>query len=153
VLLLVDFEKGFDTIKWKFLHKILRSFNFGQIFERWIKIIYNNIRSTVINNGYFSPYFKLQQRMRQGCPISAYLFILVVEILAICIRSNKNMLGLKFISKVESIPVVMDVLNDFYICSGLKANIDKTQIFMIGKHIYVLKKPIILNRAKVPLKC
>ena len=157
VLLLIDFEKAFDTIKWNFLHKTLQSFNFGKSFRKWIKIIYNNIQSTVINNGYFSDYFYLYRGMRQGCPISAYLFIIVVEILAISIRANSKIHGLKLrnreikvsqladdttliLNDENSIPVVKDVLLQFYKCSGLKTNIDKTQAFLMGKHMKRFKK-------------
>jgi len=95
ILLLIDFEKAFDTVRWTFLHKVLIKFNFGKIFKKWIQIIYNNIQSTVINNGFFSPYFNLCWGVRQGCSVSAYLFLLVVEILAICIRNNKNIQGIQ----------------------------------------------------------
>jgi hypothetical protein len=152
ILLLIDFEKAFDTIKWKFLMKVLTKFNFGSIFKKWITIIYNNIQSTVMNNGYFSPYFNIYRGMRQGCPISAYLFIMVVEILAISIRTNKKIHGLRlrtreikisqladdttiFLNNTESIQPVMDTLEEFHICSGLRQNMDKTQAFIIGKHI------------------
>ena len=94
VLLLIDFEKAFDTVNWIFLHKTLSKFNLGDTFKKWIKLLYNNIQSTVINNGYFSPYFNLRRGVRQGCPISAYLFLLVVETLAISIRSNKYIQGI-----------------------------------------------------------
>ena len=152
ILLLIDFEKAFDTIRWKFLMKVLKKFNFGNVFKRWIKIIYNEIQSTVMNNGYFSPYFNIYRGMRQGCPISAYLFIMIVEILATSIRNNKQIHGLKlktreikisqladdttiFLNSIESLQPVKDTLREFHICSGLRPNMDKTQAFIIGKHI------------------
>jgi hypothetical protein len=82
VLLLIDFEKAFDTVKWEFLYRILKKFNFGKRFLTWVKILYTNITSTVLNNGYFSKYFQLYRGVRQGCPISAYLFLPIVEVLA-----------------------------------------------------------------------
>ena len=150
-LLLVDFEKAFDTVRWKFLFKILQKFNFGTIFIKWIHILYSNIQSTIINNGYFSPYFNIQRGVRQGCPISAYLFLLVVEILAVWIRANKNINGIRtkhkeikisqladdttlIIQNEKSITEIFNVLHHFESISGLKANIDKTQAFLIGKH-------------------
>ena len=48
-----------------------------------------------MNNGQSTGYFALSSGTRQGDPISAYLFILVMEVLFIQIRSNKNIRGLK----------------------------------------------------------
>jgi len=152
ILLLIDFEKAFDTVKWSFLYKVLKKFNFGTIFQKWIKMLYTNIQSTVINNGYFSPYFNIRRGVRQGCPISAYLFLLIVEILAICIRNNRNIPGIfvsgkelklsqladdttLFIKNHKTIPVIFEFLKKFHNVSGLKTNLDKTQAFLIGKHI------------------
>ena len=52
VLLLIDFEKAFDTIKWSFLDEILKYFNFGEIFGKWVRIIYTDVKSYILNNGY-----------------------------------------------------------------------------------------------------
>ena len=86
----IDFEKAFDSIEWPFLYKCLKTFNFGDNFIHWIKILYNDISSCVGNNGYYSKRFKLSRSIRQGCPISALLFLLVAEIIAIHIREDSG---------------------------------------------------------------
>ncbi len=95
VLLLIDFEKAFDTVKWDFLHDVLRKFKFGNKFRKWVKILYSDVRSYIVNNGHFSPLFQMFRGIRQGCPLSAYLFLLIVEILAISVRNSKNIKGIK----------------------------------------------------------
>ena len=50
LILLADFEKAFDTIKWSFLKAALKAFGFGPVFQRWITILYTNIESCVTNN-------------------------------------------------------------------------------------------------------
>ncbi len=95
ILLLIDFEKAFDTVRWSHIIKCLKYFNFGELFIHWIQVIYNNINSTVINNGHASERFFITRGIRQGCPLSPYLFIVAVEILAISIRANKNIKGIK----------------------------------------------------------
>ena len=114
--------------------------------------MYTNIQSTVINNDYFSSYFKICRGVRQGFPISAYLFLLIVEILAICIRTNKKIHGIiangkeikisqladdttLILKDHQSIPEILKVLKQCHTLSGLHTNIDKTQAFIIGKHI------------------
>ena len=88
-----DFEKVFDSISWQFLHRTLEAFNFGPYFRNWIKILYSNPQCCVTNNGYSSQFGGLSRGIRQGCPISTLLFLLVVEIMAIHIRQNKKIEG------------------------------------------------------------
>jgi len=41
-MIMLDFEKAFDTVEWDFLHAVLSKFNFGKDFFKWIKVLYNS---------------------------------------------------------------------------------------------------------------
>ena len=90
MLVLIDFEKAFDSVSWDFLFKVLNLFQFGESFQKCVKIFYKNIQSCVIVNGHLSEWFNLERGCGQGDPLSPYLFILCAEILAVLIRNNKN---------------------------------------------------------------
>lgn len=57
--------------------------------------MYKGATSKVINNGYLSKPITLERGMKQGCPLSPYLIIIAIEILAERIRSNENIRGLQ----------------------------------------------------------
>ena len=63
-------------------------------------MFYKDIKSSVTVNGQLSQWFAIKRGCRQGGPISPYLFILCVEILAIMIRQNKHIKGI-FIGETE----------------------------------------------------
>ena len=149
IILLLDFEKAFDTIKWTYILDSLRIFNFGEQFINWVKIIYCNTQSTVINNGHSSGFFSLERGIRQGCPLSPYLFIISVEIMAHVIRNDESIHGIKidntefkisqladdttiFVLDLQSVSRVLKVINDFEAISGLKLNTEKTIAKCIG---------------------
>ena len=94
-LVTIDIEQAFDSVDHKYLCAVLQKFGFGKNFIRWVKLILNNQESCVMNNGTSTGYFNLSSGTRQEDPISAYLFILVMEILFIQVRSDKNIQGLK----------------------------------------------------------
>ncbi len=62
--------------------KTLLKVNFGNRFISYIKTMYSNTQSVVINNDHISDFFPLERGVRQGCPLSAYLFILALKMLA-----------------------------------------------------------------------
>ena len=74
----------------------LQLFNFGPDLIRWVNTVYTNIQSCIINNGSCSHYFSIEPGVRQGDPLSPYLFVIAVEILAIAVRSHKNIKGSEF---------------------------------------------------------
>jgi exonuclease III len=145
ILVLLDFEKAFDSLNWEFLDYVLKSYGFGEYYITWIKIFYTNINSCVINNGYMSNTFNLKRGIRQGCPISAYLFILCVELLAQKIRADIDVVGLDInninykilqfaddtaliLKDQNSLVKVMKIIKEFYHISGLKLNVEKTTL-------------------------
>ena len=91
----VDFEKAFDSIDWDFMLKCLNVFGFKPSFKECFKTFFTNISRCIINNGMYTPYFEVQRGVRQGDPLSPYLFITEAEILAITFRSKTDIQGLK----------------------------------------------------------
>ena len=89
----LDQEKAFDRISHKFMIKTLKAFGFGKRFINWVKIVYNNTKSAVKINGYLTPVFLIERGVRQGCPLSALLYVLCSEVLGIVIRKNVNIVG------------------------------------------------------------
>ena len=95
LLVLIDFEKAFDSLEWNFIRKVLQYFNFGPSLLKWIDTLYTDIQNCVINNGWTSKAFSPSRGVRQGCPLSPYLFVLSIEILSIFIRNDSNIEGIK----------------------------------------------------------
>ena len=151
MLLLLDFEKAFDSIEWDYLNNLLKSYGFGPQFIQWFNVLYKNACSCVLNNGNFSEFFKLGRSCRQGDPLSPYLFILAIEPLALEITTNKKIKGIECDKKTIKIGMYADdtflmldgsesslsesvqVLDGFHACSGLKINLEKTQAIWLGK--------------------
>ena len=75
--------------------KCLNAFGFGPGLIRWIETFYSNKSSCVLNNGLCTPYFEVQRGVRQGDPLSPYLFIIAAEMIAIASQSNADIQGLK----------------------------------------------------------
>lgn len=66
LILLVDFEKAFDTVEWSYLDRVLNVFGFGGSFKSWVKILYTDISSCIINDGFTSNFFQYQQWIKTG---------------------------------------------------------------------------------------
>ena len=149
-LLFIDFEKAFDFLDWNFIQNTLSHFNFGREFRTWINTLYNNTSSCVLNNGFFTSYFRVSRGVRQGCPLSPYLFITCTEILNILINLNSNIRGITITGTTlkisnyaddtviitdgrnDSFKGVMAVLDNFADVSGLKVNVTKSNLFPLG---------------------
>lgn len=93
-ILSLDQQKAFDRVDWSFMRSTLSSMGFGPSFISWVDLFYNRVESAVNVNGYLSPFFGLSRGVRQGCPLSPLLYVLVSEVLAANIRCNPRISGL-----------------------------------------------------------
>ena len=93
LLLFIDFEKAFDSLQWAFILNALKVFGFGKSLTKWVKTFKCKTESCILNNGWASNFFETQRGVRQGCPLSPYLFILSAEVLATAIRSDGDIKG------------------------------------------------------------
>ena len=150
LLLLIDFHKAFDSISWTFIDKVLDFFNFGPDFKKWVKTFYKDISSCVSVNGKYSEYFEIGRGVRQGDPLSPYLFLLCAEILTRMLCENDQIKGLKikdkeaFLSQFaddtaiyldgseESFCQCINILSKFGNMSGLSMNYKKTVVVWLG---------------------
>ena len=94
VLLALDFRKAFDTLEWTLIQYALQKFNFGEGIRRWVEIFYNDVESTILNNAFATNWIKPTRGVRQGCPLSPFLFVLSAELLANKIRQSHLIKGL-----------------------------------------------------------
>ena len=127
--MLVDFEKAFDSLNWNFLYYSLESYGFGPRFINLVKTLYTNISSAVINNGYTTEYISLKMGIRQGCPASAFLFIICSELLACQIRNNTNIKGLSVGNYDYKI---MQFTDDTVIFTQNMQGIKESLLFIVG---------------------
>ena len=173
LLLFIDFEKAFDTKEWSFIEKTLKYFNFGTSLVTWIKLFYTDISSCVQNNGLASGFFTLSRGVRQGCPLSPYLFILCAEVLGNAIRRDEEIRGIKISGGTEcklsqyadDTTMILDgselyfsrtlyLVDVFAVISRLKVNYEKTEALWIGSlknsnTIIPSSKPITWAKRKV----
>ena len=144
----VDIEKAFDSINHSFLMCVLKKIGFGNEFQKWIQILMKNPELCVINGGKTTPYFKLERETRQGDPISAYLFIIALEVFFYLIKANPDIEVLQFFSHTflysayaddttfflrneKSATEVMKTFDKFSLFSGLEINNAKGELLTL----------------------
>ena len=159
ILFSADFEKAFHSVEDSFIISILRAFEFLPDFIQWVKTFFKNVEGCVMNNGSSTGYFPLERGTRQGDPISAYLFILALEILLIQIRKNADIKGIIideteiklsayaddgsfFVTDIHSLQAFFFICNQFREFSSLKLNLEKSEACWNGKAKGREDKPI-----------
>ena len=95
MIISIDAEKPFDKIQHPFMIKTLQKVSIEGTYLNIIKAIYNKPTANIILNGEKLKAFPLRSGRRQECPLLPLLFNIVLEVLAMAIREEKEMKGIQ----------------------------------------------------------
>ena len=91
----IDAEKAFDKFQHPFMLKTLQKVGIEGTYLNIIKAIYNKPTANIILNGEKLKAFPLRSGTREGCPLLPLLLNIVLEVLAMAIREEKEIKGIQ----------------------------------------------------------
>ena len=118
VTLSLDQEKAFDRVDWNCLVSTVDHMGFGPSFISWVKLLYTDIRSAVLINGYISDSFWPSRGVRQGCPLSPLLYVISMEVLAANLCAHPFIEGIKLPGVADPLPVLSLYADDTSVISS-----------------------------------
>ncbi|GAU14347.1 hypothetical protein TSUD_309070 [Trifolium subterraneum] len=169
LLFKVDFEKAYDSVDWGYLDMVMRKMSFPRLWRKWMSECVCTATASVLVNGSPTDEFPLERGLREGDPLSPFLFLLAAEglnvMMSALVQSNlfqgysigaENrtvvshlqfaddtlLLGAKSWANVRALRVVLVL---FEKVSGLKVNFHKSMLVGLGW----VKKPSIITTACV----
>ncbi|XP_070771031.1 LOW QUALITY PROTEIN: uncharacterized protein [Enoplosus armatus] len=152
VVLNLDFEKAFDRISHQYLFQVLQKMGFPRRFIAWVRMLYQGITSKFTVNGHLTEAVDINCGVRQGCPLSALLYVLCIEPLAQILRRDQQINGVGapgsggletkcflymddvniLCTDLLSVNRTLDLTDWFGRASGSKLNRGKTQAHFYG---------------------
>ncbi|CAI6002183.1 unnamed protein product [Closterium sp. NIES-65] len=149
LLLLVDFQKAYDSVSREYLFKTLRGMGFSDKFIKWVKGLHDGAAMRLLLNGWLGDRVEMLKGVRQGCPLAPYLFLCIIE--PLCQEVERRGLGVRkrgvagelaYVGYADNSTLVLQgkeqvvkaksLLDDFAAISGLNINCEKTILMPLG---------------------
>jgi hypothetical protein len=110
MFLKLDMEKAFDRMEWNFLLAIMEKLGFSPIWINWIRVCISSSSFSILING--SPFglFSPSRGLRQGDPLSPFLFILGSEVLSRLLQKEESVGALKGLKIARNCPAISHLL-------------------------------------------
>ena len=109
MIIFQNFEKAFNMVQWSFLLKCLELFNFGPFFKNYVNTLYTNILKLVLQIMGMQALSLMPKEEYYKAALWVHIcFLLVAEVLAIAIKENKRISGIKIYSKGHEITQLAD---------------------------------------------
>ncbi|OIT39896.1 hypothetical protein A4A49_55824 [Nicotiana attenuata] len=150
----IDMQKAYGTVEWCFLEQVLTEMNIPGRFLAWIMTCVTIVSYAIVVNGKPTTPFDAKRGVRQGDPLSPYLFVLAMEYLTRSLKTLRenpdfnyhprceklNIIQLSFADDlllfcrgdVVSVQLLYDFFQQFSKASGLIANQEKNSIYFGG---------------------
>eukprot|EP00253_Pinus_taeda_P022226 PITA_22226 len=160
MIMQLDIAKEYDKVNWKYIKKVLTAFGFDHNWVRWVMALVTSSSVSILVNGSPSEIFLPSRGLRQGDPLSPFLFILMMEGLGRSIKHAKvtsKIQGLQLSENgqvlthqqfvddtmLQRIPTVKEalaykqILNDFAIATGMEVNLSRSKKNFFNTHIAI----------------
>ncbi|CAI5466175.1 unnamed protein product [Closterium sp. Yama58-4] len=150
LLLLVDFQKAYDSVSRDFLFATMEKMGFPGKFIAWTKGLHEGAGTKLMVNGWLGDRIGMEKGVRQGCPLAPYLFLCAAE--PLCQEAERRGLGIRkrgvggltyvgyaddttlALHGQEQVVAAKQLLDEFGLRSGLYINQEKTKLMPLGKN-------------------
>ncbi|XP_062093919.1 uncharacterized protein LOC133799949 [Humulus lupulus] len=173
----IDISKAYDTVDWWFIEDLLTALCFLERFIKWLMTCLKNTSYLLLMNGRVQGIFKGEKGLRQGDPLSPFLFVLIMEYLTQRLQlaaldssfryhpmcKSLNLLSLCFVDdlllfckgSMAAVGVLKSALEEFSAVTGLEINTSKSHVYFGGVSTNDRKKlatELQLSEGRFPLK-